>query len=226
MVKNKFIRIVISTIIVSLIQCKNTSDSQGRTPKAPEVQTGCQLGECYKDQFVSIINNRTFYYSIISEETVLQQEPSYGSKTITRLVPADIIILQYSNESNNAGKKEKDIWFFVVWGYPDSSIRGWINKKSIAYKSMFKPDHSFNGKKIEYSYGDTNYDFVFTGSNHYRGKWISTYPADKGKSGKVFGKLYRYKDILYFDSVQSDHKLFILLCDSGKDEGCMLKIIN
>ncbi len=216
--------VVISYLILILFGCANNADTKSLVPATPEIPEKCLLGGCINDQFYGKINStESYYYVVLSKETDLKVKPSKVSSTIGKLYPPSQVIIQYKSNAQSKNNNINGNWIYIqTFNYSE----GWILDDSIAYKSMFKPDHSFNGKKIEYSYGDTNYDFVFTGSNHYRGKWISTYPADKGKSGKVFGKLYRYKDILYFDSVQSDHKLFILLCDSGKDEGCMLKIIN
>ncbi|MFH0977501.1 MAG: hypothetical protein V1874_17110 [Spirochaetota bacterium] len=210
----KYILMLLIQLMYSCSNASNTEDAKILTPNVPQ---NCYIGECVKDQFITkpFIKEK-YYFAIITKTIEIMNEPKDNAKGLLTLIPGRIVIVI----SNNYKGDSK--WAFVQ---TEHSNQGWVRNDCVAYKSMFKPEQSWTGKKLEYGYGDINYYITFFSNGQYTGKWVSTYPADKGKSGKASGTVFRYESILYLkysDPMRPD--LFIELCDPKKDEGCSLKI--
>jgi len=221
---------IFSRIVACLIVMICCSKTQA---VIPEVATNCLSGECIENQFSGKFwGDKTYFYAVVIDRVELKVSPSIQSTTIAKLHPTDTVIVLYKEEPAAEKDGEKVTWVFVKMYYTcklnkESLCKGWLLDKNLAYKNMFVEDKTWKTKKLEYSYGDINYYISFIDNSHYTGKWVSTYPADKNKSGTVSGILLRYKNVIYLnDSNMNGHRLFINLCDSKKDESCMLKLIE
>ncbi|MFH0977493.1 MAG: hypothetical protein V1874_17070 [Spirochaetota bacterium] len=223
--KTYLIITILFLCIYNFVNCKEKQSEHKPISSIPNINLICFNGNRIKDQFVSSYpKNKKYFCSIITKNIKLKSSPDEKAAEKGNLYISDEVIILHKEIYNNGA------WVFAK-KYLDCELKednncyGWIPNNCLAYKSMFKPDLTWTGKKMEYFLGDIKYNITFISNGQYTGKWVSTYPADKGKTGKASGTVFRYENILYLkdsDLLRTD--LFIELCDPKQDKGCSLKI--